>query len=367
MTAAVMAAGPGPSPLWYATRATGVVALVLLTVTVVLGIAGVARVATPRWPRIVTAGLHRNLSLLVVCFLAVHITTALADTYAPLGWTAAVLPFVSPYRPLWLGLGTLAFDLVAAMVITSLIRVRLGRGAWRAVHWAAYAAWPAALWHGLGTGTDTRLPWLLAIDAVCLLAVAAAVAWRLSLAAGTSMRRAGITVSAAVPLATIAFATAGPLRPGWAVRAGTPPALLRHTAVTPGAPQRPGGTATAPASAGSGPASAPFEGKITRSEGAGTAVVTVTARTAGPVRQRLRVVLRGTPDGGGITLSSGRVRVVPPGAGQVFGGPVTGLDGSVVTATLTGPGGFRAAVTITLSISGTTVTGRLHVAPGGGR
>src|SRR5258707_9593610 len=99
----------GPSPLWYATRATGVMALVLLTATVVLGVAGTARLATPHWPRMITAQLHRNLSLLAVAFVAAHVVTTVLDPYAPIGWISAILPFASPYRTLWLGLGTVAF------------------------------------------------------------------------------------------------------------------------------------------------------------------------------------------------------------------------------------------------------------------
>ena len=157
----------GPSPLWYATRATGVTALVLLTATVVLGVTGIARFATPRWPRVITAQLHRNLSLLSVAFVAAHVLTTVFDTYAPVGWISAVVPFASPYRTFWLGLGTVSSDLLLAVVVTSLLRARLGYRTWRAVHWLGYACWPVALWHGLGTGTDSKLPWLLALDAAC--------------------------------------------------------------------------------------------------------------------------------------------------------------------------------------------------------
>ncbi len=111
--------------LWYATRATGVVALVLLTATVVLGVAGTARFAAPGLPRVITAGLHRNLSLLVVGFVAVHVLTTVADSYTSIGLSAAVIPFSSDYRRLWLGLGTIAFDLLLAVTLTSLLRDRL--------------------------------------------------------------------------------------------------------------------------------------------------------------------------------------------------------------------------------------------------
>jgi predicted ferric reductase len=223
--AALAAAGSGPSPLWYATRATGVVALVLLTGTVILGIATTARLTAPSLPRVVTAGLHRNLSLLVLALLVLHILTTVADSYARIGIAAAVVPFSSGYRRLWLGFGTVAFDLLLAVMATSLLRDRLSYRGWRAVHWLAYACWPIALWHGLGTGTDSRVPWLLALDAVCAAAVLGAVCWRLSLARSGPARTAAAALAVILPLATAAFVLTGPLQPGWARRAGTPPAL----------------------------------------------------------------------------------------------------------------------------------------------
>src|SRR5581483_7783042 len=111
--------------LWFASRATGLVALPLLTVSLVLGIVGAGRAASPRWPRFALAALHRNISLLSVLFLAVHISTAIIDPYAGIGWLDAVVPFVSVYHPFWLGLGAVALDLMLALVISSLLRPRI--------------------------------------------------------------------------------------------------------------------------------------------------------------------------------------------------------------------------------------------------
>lgn len=166
--------------LWYASRATGLVCLVLLSTSVVLGLLGAGRFASESWPRFVLAALHRNASLLIVVFLAVHISTAVIDPYAGIGWISAVVPFVSAYHPLWLGLGAVAFDLLLALVVTSLLRTRMPLRAWRGVHWTAYACWPAALLHGIGIGgIDRTRPWVLALDAVSLLAVLLAAGWRL--------------------------------------------------------------------------------------------------------------------------------------------------------------------------------------------
>jgi methionine sulfoxide reductase heme-binding subunit len=161
--------------LWYLTRGSGIVSLVLLTISVVLGITTAVRWASPRWPRFIVEGLHKNVSLLSMVFLAVHIVTAVADGFVPIRSIDAVVPFASQYRPFWLGLGALAFDMLIAVVVTSLLRVRIGHRSWRAVHWLAYACWPVAVIHGLGTGSDTSQHWMLLIDLACIAAVAAAV------------------------------------------------------------------------------------------------------------------------------------------------------------------------------------------------
>ena len=223
----LLAAGSyGPSPLWYTARATGVVALILLTITVALGVAGTARLSTEGLPGIVRSGLHRNVSLIVVAFIVVHVLSSVLDPFAGIKLISAIVPFSSAYRPLWISLGAIAFDLLLALIVTSLLRARLSYRAWRAVHWLGCACWPIALWHGLGTGTDSRLSWLLVLDGACALVVAAAVAWRLNLAGRTLTRTAGLAGTTAFVLATIVFVAVGPLQPHWARRAGTPPSLL---------------------------------------------------------------------------------------------------------------------------------------------
>src|SRR5256885_9066015 len=158
------------SILWYTTRGAGAVTLILLTAVVVLGILTVLRVQSPSWPRFLTTGLHRNLALMTVVFLTLHIVTAVIDPFTHLGWAAALIPFSSYYRTFWLGLGVVSFELLLAIVVTSLMRGFLGHNAWRAIHWLTYAAWPVGIMHGVGTGTDTLSAWMLAVTAACIAA-----------------------------------------------------------------------------------------------------------------------------------------------------------------------------------------------------
>jgi sulfoxide reductase heme-binding subunit YedZ len=166
--------------LWFASRGTGLVSLLLLSATVVLGAGHSGRVSGPGWPRFALHAVHRNLSLLTVAFLGVHIASAIVDPYAGISWLDAVAPFVSAYHPFWLGLGAIALDLMLAVTVTSLLRTRIGLRAWRVVHLSTYALWPVALAHGLGIGgIDSTLGWVQAIDAGCVVAVGAAVVRRL--------------------------------------------------------------------------------------------------------------------------------------------------------------------------------------------
>lgn len=165
--------------LWYAARGTGMVALMLLTATVVLGVMGPLRTSTRSLPRFAVALLHRNIALLTLVFLVVHIGSSVVDRYAGIGWMDALVPFGSVYRPFWLGLGAAAFDLLIALIVTSLLRPWINQRLWRAVHWLAYACWPVAMVHALGTGTDAWHGWTLLVTLGCLGAVAVATVIRM--------------------------------------------------------------------------------------------------------------------------------------------------------------------------------------------
>jgi sulfoxide reductase heme-binding subunit YedZ len=165
--------------LWYASRATGVVSMVLLSIVVVLGVMVNRQGRLPGLPRFAVTGLHRSISLIAVAFVAVHVLTAVTDTYVSIRLAAAIIPFTSSYMPLQIGLGAVALDLGIAVIVTSLLRARIGRRVWRGVHWLAYAAYPVALLHSLTSAKDLRSGGLLAVTAVCVLGAAAAVCYRL--------------------------------------------------------------------------------------------------------------------------------------------------------------------------------------------
>ncbi len=224
-------ASAGPSAYWYLTRSTGAVALLLLSLSIALGVVDVERWSTVRWPRFVLDSLHRNVSLLALVFLVLHILTSVLDSFASISIVDAFVPFVGSYRPFWLGLGAVSFDLIVAVIVTSLLRARLGYSSWRAIHWLTYASWPIALVHGFGTGSDANSGWLLALSVACTVLVLAAVATRVLTGwpDGIRWRGAALAGTGAFGLFIALWLPGGPLGSEWARRSGTPAALLPHS------------------------------------------------------------------------------------------------------------------------------------------
>lgn len=335
--------------LWYLTRGSGAVALVLLTASVSLGVLMALRLTSPRWPRFALGWVHRNLSLLAVAFVALHVVTTVADGYAPIGLKDAIIPFASPYRPVWLGLGTLAFDLLLALVVTSYLRHRIGARAWRGVHWLAYVSWPVALVHSLGTGSDARTWWLVAISFASLVLVAASAVARVAIGGGLPAARFGGAFAAvAVPLVVLVWWQSGPARHGWAKRAGTPVHLIasrtaaKRTVLT--------GATTTPRPPRSFESA--LAGTIHEVGGAQSGVVRVVIRLAlrdAPLGA-IRIDLRGTPLGSGVAMSASGVSFVPATTRAVYFGHVTGLDGSIVAATVKDAAGDTLRLTARLSL-----------------
>jgi len=363
MTSTVMLLGSAASSkaLWYLTRSTGLVALLLLTATVVLGVVASVGWTSERWPRFLSQDVHRNLSLLCVGFVAIHVITTVSDGYVPIGFADAFIPFRTAYRPLYVGLGALTFDLLLAVLVTSALRHRIGFASWRFVHWLAYLCWPIALFHSLGSGTDSQLPIVLVVDVACSAAVFAVVVWRL--ATGRTFTAGQRTTAAfgtlVVALALLVFAALGPLRPGWSHRAGTSAALLAQlakkaaaaagTSAT-GASTAPTSTTPAGPTAGSGTGTAPtppFTVGLTGSQSTsspnsqGQVQVVLSMHLQNASATPLTVTLIGTAvQGGGVAMSSGSVTL---GSSN---GVVTSLSGGTVTADLSSP----TPMTLTLAL-----------------
>ena len=354
--------------LWYLTRGSGVVALLVLTASVVVGILTSLRVASRPLPRFAVAGLHRYLTLLSIAFVALHVVTTVADGYAPIGLKDAIVPFASPYRAVWLGLGAVAFDLLLALAITSYLRARIGIRTWRGLHWLAYVLWPVALLHSAGTGSDARVGWFEALAALAVIAVALAVLARLVVGGGSArVRAASAAVALAAPVALAAWYAQGPAAKGWAARAGTPKRLMasRRTVRTQSILTSAQTTPSPPRSF-----TARVHGTVRETQGAnGEVDVVIVMKLADGLRGAFRLDLRGQPIDGGVSMQQSGVSFVPASTRSVYLGAVTALAGSAVAATVKDAAGDTLDLTLALSLDPSTgiASGTIRgTTPGGG-
>jgi sulfoxide reductase heme-binding subunit YedZ len=193
------------SPIaWYAARAGGVVAYVLLTTVVLLGLTMSSRRRVERWPRIALEDVHRFAGLATGTFVAIHIASIAIDAYLPFSLQSLVVPFISSYRPAWVGIGIVAAELMAALAITNRLRDRkLSYATWRKLHYGSFAVWGGATIHGLGSGTDRSSAWLVAIEVAAAGSVLGMLAWRIV----QPRMRAGADVASAPALAAATGAT----------------------------------------------------------------------------------------------------------------------------------------------------------------
>jgi hypothetical protein len=278
-----------------------------------------------------------------------------------------VVPFGSAYRPLWIGFGALAFDLLLALVITSLARGRLGYRAWRAVHWFAYACWPVALLHGLGSGSDIRGGFAFVLSLACAAAVAMAIVARLLGTEGPRSARAGALGAIAAAAAALAiWLPAGPLAPGWAARAGTPSSILATAPGKSSATRRTAPAAT-PAPRLSAPLSSPVTGRVrgvANPNGVADVQISLNLRRGPLGRMTLQLVGQAIA-GGGISFDHGQASLGTKASPAIYRGAVSSLNGGQVNAQVARADGSRVAISVTLQIDRSTshVAGTANLVP----
>ena len=368
-----MTAATSSQLLWYTTRATGIVALVLLSASMVLGLLTTLRVRTRTWPRFTLQDLHRRLSLLAVVFVALHVITTVSDSFAPIGWISVVVPFTSSYRRLWLGLGTVSVDFFLAITVSSLLRHKINPRTWRALHWLAYASWPLAVVHGLGTGTDPHLQWVILLVVGCVAAVLAAVAWRLlsGWPARAAVRVAAGVTSAVAVIALMAWTMNGPLAPGVG---GPGRELPGHCWSEPTEPARPppcrARRRRRAADDGVEPAPTPVSERIRGHDHANRRcrVRRCESRSRAPRQGALAalidITIIGAPDGsGGVAMQQGQATFGPTASPGQYRGQIVGLEGSRLLLSLADQSGGRLDLQVDVLQSGSRVTGELASVP----
>jgi predicted ferric reductase len=143
---------------WYVTRASGIIAYLLLWFSTILGLAVTSKYLDGMLDRLFTYDFHEFISLLSVGFTLMHVIVLMLDLYMPYSLAQILVPFISPYRPFWVGVGVISFYIILLVTITFYLRNRIGRGAFRAIHVLSLLGYIGVTVHGYFSGTDTALP-----------------------------------------------------------------------------------------------------------------------------------------------------------------------------------------------------------------
>jgi methionine sulfoxide reductase heme-binding subunit len=195
--------------IWYAARASGIAAYVVLSAVVSIGITMGGKAQSRRWPRFAVEEIHRFGGLLVGSLIAVHVGAIALDSFLPFSVAQLVVPFTARYRPLWTGLGIFAAELLLALAITNHYRKRMPHRLWRLAHYANFAVWTLASFHGIFAGTDRSAGWLAVLYGAAIATVLSLVAWRIS---GGGLRPLRVLGAGAVGVVVLPVLLLGPLQ-----------------------------------------------------------------------------------------------------------------------------------------------------------
>ncbi len=355
------------SPLWYLSRAAGYVGLILLGLIGVLGIITAGNIQVAKGTKFLAPELHRSLSLLAIVVLAIHVGAAVADKYSFIGLKDVFIPFMATYRPIWVGIGAIAVDLGIAVVVTSLLRVKMGYRSWKIIHWISYPIFALSVIHGLGSGSDSAL-WFskfiyVAVGGFLMLAIIARLLARHDLQIGKKVAFFGAIF--AIPLLIIAWAASGPLSANWANRAqgGLRQAVLTSARVTGSVATGTSRTAVTnrPPLEISPTYTSDWTGKIDQSpaNSQGEIALRLMGRLSGSPGYVLSVVLIGIPLGGGVSMTSSVVEITSTGGTVVYKGTVTALNGTTIVSQVADSAGQSVSFSASLNLGsdGSSFTG----------
>lgn len=144
---------------WVASRITAMLAYGALAASTIYGLGMTTRLLDRISRRLVNDTLHESLSFWGLVLGASHALLLLLDTYIGFSWDSILIPFVAPWRPLAVGLGSIALYLLILLVVTSKARRFIGLRLWRVIHLLAFVAFGLITAHGFLAGTESTLPW----------------------------------------------------------------------------------------------------------------------------------------------------------------------------------------------------------------
>ncbi len=201
--------------LWETARVGGMVAYLLAAGSVWLGLLLSLKVRSKSWPRFVTDGLHRHVTLIALIFTAIHTLTVWIDPFTAFTPAEVLVPLATHYRPLWVGLGIVAAYLLVAVWASEWVRPHIGYAWWRRFHYASFLVFLLATLHGIGAGSDTRTWWGVGIYGLGVGVTVALLAWRMWIAVSPEQRAPSLLTLGAATLALALWSLVLPLQPGW--------------------------------------------------------------------------------------------------------------------------------------------------------
>ena len=146
---------------WYVARSAGIVGWALAALAVLWGVALATRALGKHPPAPWLLAVHRFLGALCIVFVVIHMAALALDPFVTFRLDDLFLPMASDWKPLAVAWGIVAFYLLVAVEITSLLRDRIPKRLWHWVHLGSYALYVLATVHLLTSGTDRSNPLVL--------------------------------------------------------------------------------------------------------------------------------------------------------------------------------------------------------------
>ena len=145
---------------WYVTRISALLAYLALAGSTIYGLLLSTKILDRIAHRPVSFTLHQDLAGIGVALALVHAAVLMIDKSVPYSPAEVVVPFIGPYRPLWVGFGQLALGLSLLVLSSFYVRKRIGTKTWRSIHYLSFLAFVGATVHGLMAGSDTSAQWV---------------------------------------------------------------------------------------------------------------------------------------------------------------------------------------------------------------
>ena len=352
--------------LWYISRATGVIALVLLGIVLTLGILTASKSTPLGVGKFIGPDLHRRLSISTLVFLVAHIVSAILDPFVSVGLGATLIPFEAKYRPLWVGLGTVSFDLLLIIVATSVVRHKFNHGIWKKIHYLSWVVVSLVLFHALGTGSDTHIKLVEGIYVLFVLVLGGAGLYRAYSEYGLAKSQRVIAGASLVllPIVLLGWTVNGPLKAGWAKSSAKGYSIFPTTtsAVAAGL--------TSGSSNSNQVASVPaielpitngsISGTMTQTQTSSGVVVLVLRGSVANSVDYVEVQLNGVVQEGALSLESSTAFLGTKSSPNIYTGTVTQANGSSLALSLNGPKGSVSA-NLNVSLSGSSFSGTISV------